>query len=1176
LIPIINGVVNDVQVYASNVNGYRLYNALISIDVTWDGVNAVDYLSSYNFLNWIWHLQQKSGTAWNEVKPSSMSITAGQDSNGCYVTRQGVLSDGSTFTIKYSLPNNGALKFSLSYTPAKTAAYRLWFEVNGIVDGNTNAYVNYAKPNSKRVHFDLPSYVGLTFDFDYSDVSASLSMNEQFDTANYKYNWYVELGNLKAGTLYTVDPTTVSTTAGQYATALGNSRKLFRDAYGKYIAVFKNVNVMLAYCNNDPPTSGWNVYDLGSTYAVDAGEQFGVAAAYDSTNDRLMICWVSSGSPKFAQVTFTRDANHNITGYTVGSVLTITPAYSPAHCPSLWMLHNGEVAAVWGADKTSGAKHSVVEFCRVVFGSPPTYKNAAGTANSKNTISNDYTTYFVIRYPCVVQRTNSGTGQYDLYAVFGVNMAAATKMNKATWTGSAWTWGTETSPSPSIQGCCSINYDVTNGLIVHVQLEITSSGSAVYVGTISADDTVSNISLSGLSDVYRYSPSLVIVGGDYYVFYMMNNDIYYVKRSGGSWSSETQFTTTANENYPSCKIDGSANRIELIWTHYTGSAYNVYYDYLSLAVGVAYTKTLTESLGFADSIVKASSVVKRELLGLKDVYGRTWAAHRTYTELLGLSDVVAKNVSVVKRESLGLSDVYARVRAVQRVYSELLGLKDATAKSVSAFRAERLGLMDFYSRSWTAHRAFAEPLGLSDTVSSVKLYVKTLTELLGLSDVVAKVPSVIRAESLGLLDSYSRLWSVHRTYSEHLGLADKVQKSPSILKSDLLGLLDSYSRTWTAYRAFAETLGLSDTISKSTSVPLTEHLALLDTIAKSPLTTRTEVLGLKDHVTKEASSVKSESLGLVDTVGKEASRTFVEALGLSDAFTRTWSIQRAYVETLGLVDTVSAFKPVISLTLSELLGLYDTVSKTAVIPLIEPLGLVDAVTKSPSTVKAELLGLKDFTVKDVSMTRSERLGLKDVAVKSPATIKSERLGLFDAYSRVLTTYRVYSERLGLADRVQKSASTVKLEKLGLSDIYSRIRTTYRTYTELLGLSDKISKTVGALKAEALGLKDTFSRTWSAQRILSETLGLKDTTIKTAALLKSERLALTDTYSRVWGVYRTYTETLGLKDTVFFPKTHLITLTEVLGLYDRAVYAPNVTVLAKLIRKYMQLVNLGGD
>jgi len=492
LIPIVNGVINDVQVYASNVSGYRLYNALISIDVTWDGANAVDYLSSYNFLNWIWHLQQKSGTAWNEVKPSSMTITAGQDENGCYVIRQGVLSDSSTFTIKYSLPNNGTLKFSLSYTPAKTATYRLWFEVNGLVDGNTNAYVNYAKPNSKRVHFDLPSYVGLTFDFDYSDVSASLAVSEQFDTANYKYNWYVELGNLKAGTLYTVDPTTVSTTAGQYSTALGNSRKLFRDAYGKYIAVFKNANVMLAYCNNDPPTSGWNVYDLGSTYAVDVGEQFGVAAAYDSVNDRLMIAWVGSGSPKFAQVTFSRDSSNNIVGYTVGSVLTITPTYSPAHAPSLWMLHNGEVAAVWGEDKTSGAKHSVVKFARIVFGSPPTYKNAAGTAGSVDTISSDYTSAYVIRYPCIVQRTNSGTGQYDLYAIWTLSNTINSYKNKATWTGSAWSWGTESTLGTLLSTYSTINYDTTNGLIVYAATK-NAVYDKIFVVTISADDTISDI-----------------------------------------------------------------------------------------------------------------------------------------------------------------------------------------------------------------------------------------------------------------------------------------------------------------------------------------------------------------------------------------------------------------------------------------------------------------------------------------------------------------------------------------------------------------------------------------------------------------------------------------------------------------------------------------------------------
>jgi len=505
---------------------------------------------------------------------------------------------------------------------------------------------------------------------------------------------------------------------------------------------------------------------------------------------------------------------------------------------------------------------------------------------------------------------------------------------------------------------------------------------------------------------------------------------------------------------------------------------------------------LTESLGLKDSAVKASSVVRRELLGLSDVYGRTWAAYRTYIEPLGLSDVVVKNVSVAKAESLGLSDAYARVWSIYRVYSELLGLKDTVAKSVSAFRAESLGLVDFYSRCWTAYRVFAEPLGLSDTVSSVKLCIRALTELLGLSDVVAKAPTVVRAESLGLFDSYSRLWSVHRTYSENLGLADKVQKAASTVKTELLGLkdftvkdvsavkserlglLDAYFRTWTAYRSFTEILGLSDTVSKLTSVPLTEHLALLDAIAKSPFTTRTEALGLKDYVAKEASSVKSESLGLADTVRKETSRTFAEALGLSDTFTRTWTIQR-------------------------------------------------------------VLG--------------ESLGLKDALQKTPSTLKTEMLGLLDSYSRIWLAFRAYTESLGLSDKVVKTAAVPLAETLGLFDKLTK--SSFTTKTESLGLADFTVKGVSVARTERLGLSDVLRK--APGKAFSEALGLKDV------------------YSRVFAIHRTFTEPLGLKDTVS-KGVALHALVEVLGLYDSILYGKNVTVIAKLIRKYMQLVNLGGD
>jgi len=629
VVPIVNGVVLDVQQYDVSVNGYRIYNANITVDMTWDGTSAVDYFS---VLNWTWHLQEKIKGKWMAVDPS-MSISSTSDDLGCYVTRQGTLADGSVFSIKYSLPNNGELKFSLGYKPTATEFYRLWFEVKGLQDENAGTYLSYTKPNAKRVHFELPPYIGGSLDFDYNDIA--LTSTEEFDSTGFKYNFYIDVGRLTAdGTTYTYDPTTVGTTAGQYATSLGNNRKLFRDAYGKYLALWKNANVLLGYCNNDPPTSGWTQNDLGSSFAVSSTtEKTGVAGAYDSTNDRLLVVFVNGTTVKQARITFTRDGSNNITGYTAGSVLTIdlTTAtggnsnIDAAYNPSAWMLHNGEVQVVAGGNSTAGTKTGRVYGWRVVFGSPPTFKDDAGTASTIDALGTEYTTNHTTHYPTIVQRTNSGTGQYDLWCFYTATDGTASHIHpqkiKATWSSPNWSWGSAANTSWGVPGALpylSSNYDTANGLIVLSATDYVAY-STVYCLTINSSNTDSDISKTGLSSYKRIGTSLAINGSDYYVFYHIgaspNGTIYYIKRTGGSWGSQTSFASAA-ECYPSAKVDGAGNRIELIWTHYTGSAYNIYYDSISLAAGQNYVADLSQSITTSRQVVTqwSASVVPSQSL----------------------------------------------------------------------------------------------------------------------------------------------------------------------------------------------------------------------------------------------------------------------------------------------------------------------------------------------------------------------------------------------------------------------------------------------------------------------------------------------------------------------------------------------------------------------------------
>jgi len=91
------------------------------------------------------------------------------------------------------------------------------------------------------------------------------------------------------------------------------------------------------------------------------------------------------------------------------------------------------------------------------------------------------------------------------------------------------------------------------------------------------------------------------------------------------------------------------------------------------------------------------------------------------------------------------------------------------------------------------------------------------------------------------------------------------------------------------------------------------------------------------------------------------------------------------------------------------------------------------------------------------------------------------------------------------------------------------------------------------------------------------LELFDTVSAIRALVKilTEELELKDTFSRVFNIQKSFAETLTLRDAVS-KQVDLHTLSEIIELLDSTKYGKNLTVLAKLIRKLIQLEDIGGD
>jgi hypothetical protein len=175
---------------------------------------------------------------------------------------------------------------------------------------------------------------------------------------------------------------------------------------------------------------------------------------------------------------------------------------------------------------------------------------------------------------------------------------------------------------------------------------------------------------------------------------------------------------------------------------------------LAFSLGMAYSISLTESLGLLDNVPKSISIFKSESLGLTDTYGRTYSGFRTLTELLGLRDAPSKQISLIKLERLGLLD---SVEALRVYLIELI---------------ERLGLSDSFTRKHEAYRTFIESLGLSDSYSRTFEGYRTLQESLGLSDSLKRATNKVILEKVGLLDSLRRTTSIARVLTEVIGLSD--------------------------------------------------------------------------------------------------------------------------------------------------------------------------------------------------------------------------------------------------------------------------------------------------------------------------------------------------------------------------------------------------------------------
>ena len=363
---------------------------------------------------------------------------------------------------------------------------------------------------------------------------------------------------------------------GPSSLATAGGEKLIQDSAGKMIAVYTDSTgrIGLAYDNSDPMLGGWSAPVKSSTPASAYARP---AAVLVSLTSLRLIVEGGSGTGMISDipVVIQRDSQNNITGFTIGTIKTLDSS-GLGRYPMAVLLHNGDILAAWAWQNTT---RTMVKSLR--WDSLTGWTNLAGSSSTPDIALLDSVsiTWFV---PNMIERPDNNNIYLMANRFTGPPETIA--LNKATWNGSGWSWGSqnityETNCSDADDDPVGLAWDPVRSLVV-VAYGIT--GTLSYgVFTLTSQDVKTHLDTPSLAVTNRGWAGIAVhvTTGDYYLFLMnVNTDggsgpLGHIRLpAGGVWNPTVNYLdSTTTDQVLSLRPTGTSPTIDLLYATGTSS-----------------------------------------------------------------------------------------------------------------------------------------------------------------------------------------------------------------------------------------------------------------------------------------------------------------------------------------------------------------------------------------------------------------------------------------------------------------------------------------------------------------------------------------------------------------------------------------------------------------------------
>ena len=180
--------------------------------------------------------------------------------------------------------------------------------------------------------------------------------------------------------------------------------------------------------------------------------------------------------------------------------------------------------------------------------------------------------------------------------------------------------------------------------------------------------------------------------------------------------------------------------------------------------GVAWTKSLSDTVAIADSIKKGIGVKRADNVALADSFGRQVDFVRTPTDTVAIADVISKAIEIPLGDAVAITEA-------------------ALVKDIGKGLADQVVITDSFTRVVNFLRDLSDTVDITDSVS--KAVSIPLSDVVAIADAISKEPGLVLADQVTIADAISKQFGL--TLADSVAIADVIIKLRNMVSVRTLG-----------------------------------------------------------------------------------------------------------------------------------------------------------------------------------------------------------------------------------------------------------------------------------------------------------------------------------------------------------------------------------------------------